>query len=126
MNLTTDERGYTVGWMGKLLIVVALLCLFMYDAAALAVNAFQLDSLADEIAIEVSTSAADGVGHFDLEREARRMARKRGARVVELDIDRREETLQVTVRREANTLIVKHWSRTADWGRMSATGRSST
>ena len=126
MTLLQDERVIVVHWMTKLVIFLALLGVVIYDGSALAVNSFQLDSLVDEIAVTVSTSAGDGLSLFELEKEAGKIARRQGAKLVELEVDDREGTLRVTVRREAKTLVVNRFSQTEDWGRMSATGRSST
>ena len=126
MTLLQDERGIVVHWMTKLVIFLALLGVVIYDGSALAVNSFQLDSLVDEIAVTVSTSAGDGLSQFELEQEAAKIARRQDAKLVELEVDERQGTLRVTVRREANTLVVNRFSQTEDWGRMSATGRSST
>lgn len=126
MNPLQDERGFVVSWMAKLIIFFALLGVAVFDVSAVAVNAFQLDSLVDEIAITVSTSAGDGRTLFELECEARKMARSKDAKLVDLELDRLEGVLSVTVRREARTLVVSRFSQTEEWGRMSATGRSST
>jgi len=126
MTLLQDERGIVVHWMAKLVIFLALLGVVVYDGSALAVNSFQLDSLVDEIAVTVSTSAGDGLSQFELEQEAGKIARRQGAKLTELELDDREGTLRVTVKREAKTLVVSRFSQTEDWGRMSATGRSST
>ena len=126
MTPLQDERGIVVHWMAKLVIFLALLGVIVYDVSALAVNAFQLDSLVDEIAVTVSTSAGDRRSLFELEQEADKIARRQGAKLTELEVDDREGTLRVTVKREAETLVVRRFSQLEDWGRMSATGRSST
>ena len=126
MTLLQDERGIVVHWVTKLVIFFALLGVVIYDGSALAVNSFQLDSLVDEIAVTVSTSAGDGLSQFELEKEAAKIARRQDAKLVELEVDELEGTLRVTVRREANTLVVYRFSQTEDWGQMSATGSSST
>jgi hypothetical protein len=126
MYLLNDERGLVVGWMAKLLLLFALLGILIYDAAALAVNGFQLDSFSDEIAISIALSEADDKHLFDLEREARKMARTKDAKFVSLEVDRELEQVRVTIRREAATLVINRFSQTSDWGRMSATGKSST
>ncbi|MGH2826267.1 MAG: hypothetical protein ACRDKF_04770 [Actinomycetota bacterium] len=126
MDLLRDERGIVVNWMAKLVIFLALVGVAIYDVSALAVNAFQLDSLVDEIAVTVSTSAGDGRSLFEVEKEARKMARRQDAKLVNLEVDEQKAVLRVTVRREAKTMVVSRFSQLEDWGRMSATGRSST
>lgn len=126
MTLLQDERGIVVNWMAKLVIFLALLGVAIYDVSALAVNAFQLDSLVDEIAVTLSTSAGDGRSLFELEKEAGKIARRQDAKLVELEVDDLDGMLRVTVKREARTMVVSRFSQLEDWGRMSATGRSST
>jgi 3-dehydroquinate dehydratase len=109
MNLLRDERGIVVNWMAKLVIFLALVGVAIYDVSALAVNAFQLDSLVDEIAVTVSTSAGDGRSLFELEKEAKKIARRQDAKLVDLEVDDEEEVVRVTVRREAKTMVVSRF-----------------
>ena len=125
MNLLSNERGFVAGWAVKLLLFLALLGIVIYDGAAIAVNAFQLDTVSDEVALEVSSSARDK-SLFTLEREAKKAARARDARLVEIKLNADKSVLRVTIRREANTLLVSRFDRTSDWGQMSATGKVST
>jgi hypothetical protein len=125
MNLLSNERGLVAGWAVKLLLFLALLGIVIYDGAAIAVNAFQLDTVSDEVALEVSSSARDK-SLFTLEREAKKAARARDARLVEIKLNADKSVLRVTIRREANTLLVSRFDRTSDWGQMSATGKVST
>lgn len=125
MNLFSDERGLVVGWAVKLILFLALLGVVIYDGAAIAVNAFQLDTVSDEVALEVSSSARDE-SLFTLEREAKKAARARDARLVEVELNADKSILRVTIEREANTLLVNRFERTSDWGQMTATGKVST
>lgn len=125
MNLHLDERGLVAGWAVKLILFLALLGIVIYDGAAIAVNVFQMDTISDEVALEVSSSARDK-SLFTLEREAKQAARDRDARLVEVKLNADKSVLRVTIRREANTLLVSRFETTSDWGRMSATGKIST
>ena len=125
MYLHLDERGFVAGWAVKLALFLALLGIVIYDGAAIAVNAFQLDTISDEVALEVSSSARDK-SLFTLEREAKEAARARDARLVEVELNADKSVLRVTIKREANTLFVKRLERTSDWGLMTATGKVST
>ncbi|MPZ90744.1 MAG: hypothetical protein GEU68_03780 [Actinobacteria bacterium] len=125
MNLLSNERGLVAGWAVKLLLFLALLGVVIYDGAAIAVNAFQLDTISDEVALEVSSSARDD-SLFTLEREAKKAARARDARLVEIKLNADKSVLRVTIRREAPTLVVSRFSRISEWGHLSATGKVST
>ncbi|HZK52075.1 MAG TPA: hypothetical protein VFD47_10990 [Actinomycetota bacterium] len=125
MTLHSDERGLVAGWAVKLILFLALLGVVVYDGAAIAVNAFQLDTVSDEVALEVSSSAQDE-SLFTLEREAKEAARARDARLVEVKLNADKSVLRVTIKREASTLLVRRFERTSDWGQVSATGKVST
>jgi ribosome maturation factor RimP len=125
MNLLSNERGFVAGWAVKLILFLALLGIVIYDGAAIAVNAFQLDTVSDEVALEVSSSARDK-SLFTLEREAKKAARARDARLVEIKLNADKSVLRVTIRREAPTLVVSRFSRISEWGHLSATGKVST
>jgi hypothetical protein len=125
MNLLSNERGFVAGWAVKLILFLALLGIVIYDGAAIAVNAFQLDTVSDEVALEVSSSARDK-SLFTLEREAKKAARARDARLVEIKLNADKSVLRVTIRREAPTLVVSRFSRISEWGHVSATGKVST
>ncbi|CAN5688709.1 hypothetical protein BH20ACT23_BH20ACT23_13060 [soil metagenome] len=124
MNLHSDQRGLVAGWAVKLILFLALLGVVIYDGTAIAVNAFQLDTISDEVALEVSSSAQDK-SLFTLEREAKKAARARDARLIEVKLNADKSVLRVTIRREADTLVVSRFSQTSEWGHMSATGKVS-
>ena len=126
MTLHFDERGLVAGWAAKLILFLALLGVVIYDGAAIAVNAFQLDGISDKIAVEVSEGADEQGSLHLLERSAMKMARQHQARLVRLELSEDKEWLQVTVRRDANTVVVSRFSRISHWGRTSATGKSFT
>src|SRR5680860_971260 len=117
MTLHSDERGLVAGWAVKLILFLALLGVVIYDGTAIAVNAFQLDTISDEVALEVSSSAQDK-SLFTLEREAKKAARARDARLIEVKLNADKSVLRVTIRREADTLVVSRFSQTSEWGHM--------
>jgi len=124
MNLHSDQRGLVAGWAVKLCLFLALLGIVLYDGAAIAVNAFQLDGISKEIAVDVSESAERIGSLVILERSAQQLAMGHGAHLVRLELSRNREVLRVTVTRDANTLVVKRFSETAPWGEVSSTGKA--
>jgi hypothetical protein len=125
MNLHLDERGLVAGWAIKLLLFLALLGVVIYDGAAIAVNAFQLDSISQEIAVDVTEKLDDAPLH-SLEKSAKELARSHQARLVKVELSEDKEVLWVTVRREADTVVVSRFSRIEQWGQGTATGKSFT
>ncbi len=127
MNLHSDERGFVAGWAVKLLIFLALLGIVFYDGAAIAVNAFQLDGISQEVAVEVTEAAGGETNSIPLlESSARRIARTHDTHLVSIQLSDDKEVLRVTVRRDANTVVVDRVDQISDWGRTEATGKSFT
>lgn len=120
-----DEHGVIMNWLVKLTLGLAIAGVILYDAGAIAVNVFGLDSTARDIAIAVSTSAGSGTpSKVELETEAETLAAEAGARLLKLEIDDQANTVSVKLRRKAKTLIVSRVSPIEDWGRATATGKS--
>src|SRR5687768_10318967 len=78
-----DERGFIVSWLVKLAIGFALTALVLYEAGAIGVNFFTLDSTADDIAVKLSVGMSPGQTprQADLEAEAGALAQEAGARL---------------------------------------------
>ena len=116
MHLARDESGVVLSWLVKVLAIVALLGVVIFDAGSLAVNYFGLDSRADEIAFEAAL-LFDGPGapsQRDLEDEVRKLARGSGART--LEVTTTEGKLRIRIRRRARTLIVSRIDFIKKWG----------
>lgn len=123
-----DERGIIVDWFGRLLLGFVVAALVLFEAGTILVNFFTLDNDADEIAVTVSAgiSGARDVPEHIREEEARELARERGARLVDFEIDGQERVVRVTLRRRAKTLLIHRIDWTSDWGRATAEGQAGT
>lgn len=122
-----DERGLILGWIGKLLVGLALAAVVIYDAGSILINFFTLDSKADEIAITLSTNIpANPQGPQNFLEEARSLAAEAEARLVELEFDPATRVVKVTLRRRADTLVVGRISFIEDWARATAEGQAGT
>jgi hypothetical protein len=121
MNLHFDERGFVASWAVKLTLFFVLLGIVIYDGAAIAVNSFQLDGYSNDVAIELSSSAQED-SILMLEREAMKVARAWDAKLVRVELSADKSVLSVTLKREADTLVVSRVSRFSDWGRATSTG----
>lgn len=121
-DIVTDERGFIIGWLGKLLIGFVVIGVLVIDGGSILVNFFTLDSTADEIAIELTTNAASGtLSVTDLEPRARALAKEAGARLVSLSVE--GNVVHVTLRRRAKTLVVGRIGPLEDWTRATADGQ---
>lgn len=121
-----DERGFLVSWLVKLAIGFALTALVLYEAGAIGVNFFTLDSTADDIAVKMSVDIRPGVvpRQDDLEAQARALAKESDARLLSVQLI--ENSVVVEIRRRAKTLIVHRFGLTKDWARSTAEGRAGT
>ena len=117
-----------MGWLVKVVLVLGVLGVLLFDGAALAVNILGLDSTADDIANAVSTSieAGDVSNQLAIEQEARGLARKAGARLVKVKVDLVEQTLRVKLRRRATTVVLGRVGAFDDWTKTTAVGTTST
>ena len=127
MERVRDEHGIVVSWILQILLVVALVGGVLFEAGSIAWNYFGVESAADEIALELSdTIEQSRVTTPQLvQQEARRLARERGARLVG-QVVFTEDSIELKIRREANTLVIGRIDATADWAVASATGSAST
>ena len=126
----TDERGVVVDWLAKMVLVLALLAFLAFEAGALAVNYFSLDSTANEIALEIATDLQAGAlpenNDLLIEKSARTRAREAGAKLVSVTYDREARSLNVTLRRAAKTLLISRIEATKDWGVARSNGKAPT
>jgi hypothetical protein len=102
-----DERGVVVGWIVKVLLGLAVAGLVLFDLGSIAVNYFGLDSMANDVAQQVSLehSRARAFDERQAEARAEALAREADARLVSLDLDPTTGTLTIVVRRRAQTLL---------------------
>jgi hypothetical protein len=125
-----DERGVIIDWLGKMLLVMAILGTIAYEAGAIAVNYFSLDSKANEIALEIATDLQDGAlpenNDEAVETATRALAKEAGAKLVAYEYDRENDLFYVTLKRSANTLIVSRIDATKDWVVARSNGKAPT
>lgn len=124
-DFLADERGLIVGWFAKLAIGFVVLAVAIYDGGSILVNFFTLDSRADEIAIELTTGVTPGsLTLASVEPRAREAARASGARLISVTIE--GNTVLLTIRRRASTLVVGRIGPLESWTRATAEGRASS
>jgi hypothetical protein len=127
MRRTHGEHGVVTAWLLQVLVAVAVIGVVLFDAGSIAWNYFGVDSRAQEIALDLAESARSARVNNPalLQLEARRLARRAGARVVG-QIQITKESIEITIRREADTMLVGRIGPIADWAEASATGSAST
>jgi hypothetical protein len=123
-RVLSDQRGIIIGWIGKIIIGLAITGVVIFEAGSILVNLFTLDSTADEIAIDLSIQIGTGTPNQQaIERSAEELATEAGARLIEVEVDA-EKVVRVKLRRRADTLIVGRLSFTKDWARATAEGQA--
>jgi hypothetical protein len=131
-----DERGLVVAWLVRVLVVIGLIGVVLFDAGSIGVNFFTLDGTADEIALEVSTLASTGappVPNLQCNRRSRvpacipvyAVAREHGVRVVSASYDQ-EGVFHIKLRRTADTLLVERIGPIEDWATATASAQAGT
>ena len=126
-RLLADERGFIIGWLGKLLIGFVVVGVVVFDGGSILVNFFTLDSTADEIAIKLTVGVTPGSLRMEIvEPQARQLAAEAGARLVNVTVDPTGNNVRVTLRRRATTLVVGKIGPIEDWERATAEGQAGT
>lgn len=100
-----DERGDIItGWLGQLLVVMAVVGLLGYELLSVAITTLTLDGDAEQV-VDAAADAYDRAQSRDDALEAAEAeAEQRGAEVVDVVVE--EDQLVVTVSRPTPTLIV--------------------
>ena len=100
-----DERGDIItGWLGQLLLVMAVVGLFGYELLSIAITTLTLDGDAEQVA----DAAADAYERDQSEQQALEAAEaeaeRRGAEVTELVVE--GDSVEITVTKDTPTLLV--------------------
>ncbi len=135
-SFTSDERGLVLAWLVRIVLVLALVGVVLFDAGAIVVNFFTLDGTADEVALSVSAEIATGaiaVPNLECTRTSPQPAcravydvgREEDVRIVSASFDQ-EGVFHVELRRTADTLIVGRIGPIEDWATATASARANT
>lgn len=126
MNLA-DERGVLVGWLIRIVVVLSVFGLVLYELGAITVNYFGLDTSADDIAVQLSGRVIGSqMTETDLRNLAETMARDVGARLRRLKLDDQAQTVSIVLTRKASTLVVDRIPPIKGWAKATVTGKSGT
>ncbi len=122
MRRTRSEQGGVVKWVITLVVVGVIL----FDAGSIIVNIFRLDSTAGDIANQLSLSANYNQNNnkVALEREAEELVKAEGAKLIEFDVGV-DKVIRLTIRRQADTVVVGRIKAIKNWGRATADGQAS-
>ena len=136
-GLIRDERGVVTGWLVRLAVGLAVAGVILFDAAALVINYFGLDSAADDMAVALSTEV-DALPNVPIVtcnvqtpsppafcQEAHRLAQESNATLLEASINQ-EAQVKIRLRRTAETVMVKRLGFLKKYGVARAEGTAGT
>jgi hypothetical protein len=135
MTLHHNERGIIADWLVKVIIGIAVFGVILFDVGAILVNFFTLDSAADDVAVAVSTDVGAGDVNQFTDQEIYQMVKDvvdspdngvKDARVVRKGTGIEDGTIQVRLRRIADTLVVGRIGAIEDWAKATSNGKSGT
>lgn len=125
--MRTDERGLITGFVIRMVLGLVIAGMVLFDLGALAVNFFSVDQtagiVAEAIAEQIATDELDPFDPRAVRKEARKLAKEGGAKLIEFEASRSSVTIKLE--KEARTLIVKRVPAFRDWGRATAEARAS-
>ena len=119
----SDERGGIV----KVLLILAVLGVILFDGGSIIFNIFSTDAAADDIAVQVSTVGnLDAVSHQrELKAEAEALAEEQNAKLIEFTVGT-DGVVRLQLRRKAKTLVVGRIDAISDWARATGEGTAAT
>ena len=136
-----NDRGVILNWLVKLIIGLAIGGVILFDAGAIAVNFFGLDSAANEVANQLATEISSGeISQSEVQsigvcgnratatplcQRIKGMAKEHEARIVEVDMSLQGE-VKIRLRRKAGTLLVQRIGPIEKWGTATSEGTAST
>ena len=125
--MRTDERGLITGFVIRMVLGLVIAGVVLFDLGAVAVNFFSVDQtagkVAEAISEQIATNELDPSNPRAVRKEARRLAKEDGAKLIELEASRTGVT--ISLEKEAPTLIVKRVPAFRDWGKATAEARAS-
>lgn len=126
MNTINNERGVIGDWIIKVVLMLAVIGVAVFDIGAIAVNSFGLNSTATDIANEIAPAPGELLTQQSVEREAAELATNARARLVKVTFDRANNTVSIRIRRRADTLVIGRIGPLEDWTRATAEARFKT
>lgn len=126
MDTITNERGVIGDWIIKVLLMLAVVGVLVFDIGSILVNTFGLNSTATDIANEIAPAPGETLTQQSVEREAEELAADADARVVKVTFDRPNNTVSIRIRRQAETLVIGRIGPLEDWTRATAEARFRT
>jgi hypothetical protein len=118
-----NERGFIVDWLVRLAIWFVIVAVVLFDGGSILINFFTLDSTADEIAVQVTTDAlASSMRVETVQPQAAELAAAAGAELVGVRVE--GNIVYISLRREADTLVIGRIGWIEDWARATVEGQA--
>ena len=123
-----DESGIIINWIVKIVVGTVIAGIIVYDLGSIAANFLRLDSIAGDIAIELSGEISPGSvpNQILLERTAKALAQEADVRLLSVEVTSDGKIVKVRIQKKASTLIVSRIGPIEDWGVAQADGQAGT
>lgn len=121
-HTASETGGIVTGWIFRILVIMALFGVLLYEAGAVIVAKVSVDQTAGEAASEAGV-AYGTAGLARAKREAKRVANRNGARLVDVRRLPGREILEVTLSKEAPVLLIDRIGFLKDFASAEATKR---
>ena len=103
-----DDRGMVASWLLRVVVAFAVFGLVIFDAGAMTVNYFGLDSSANDILYALRSDTAVLSNPTQLQQRAAELAAEDEAQLVRANVDSKG-WLHVRIRRRAKTLLAQRF-----------------
>jgi hypothetical protein len=129
MRFTSDRGDIILGWLTKLVVVLGVAGLFLFDAISLGTTAMNLSDQGSHAARQASEvwqttksvqKAYEAAVATATEQNAENVVVAKTFRIDE------DNTVHFTIKRTANSILLFRWDKSAEWAKISreAAGRS--
>lgn len=125
-NVSMDHGGIVLGWLTRLVVVLSLIGLVLFDAISVL-------STTATVADQGSYAAREASAVWDQTHDVQRAYDKASATAAEANLLNRvatkgfkidpDGTVHLVIQRQAPTLLLSRWDRTADWAQVSSEAR---
>lgn len=104
--MATDDRGQVSSWLVKLLVGMAIVGFIVIEFGSVLINRVQAADIAGQAATEAGLVYSNRRNIDAAEKRAEEFCEQNGAEFVDLAVNEQEDTISVTLRKEASTRVL--------------------
>jgi hypothetical protein len=118
-----ERGGIVVGWLVKIVVSIAIIGFFLFEAGAIIVAHVNADTAATDAASEAAFAVARGASDEEAKAAAVEEARKAGVTVVAFAVATDGRSVTLTIEKRAPTLLVQRIGFMKSWAVVRVTRR---